>query len=221
MTERKKYAVIVAGGKGVRMGSALPKQFIPVNGLPVLIHTIRIFSQAGCSEIILVLPESQLNTWETLCSEYAFRVPHRITAGGAERFDSVKNGLGLVNDNGLVAIHDGVRPCVSQQVISRCFSEAAIHGNAIAAVKLKDSLRMIQGNASVGVNRDLFFLVQTPQVFDAQLLKQAYNQPYETAFTDDAAVFEAAGHVIHLTEGDYRNIKITTSEDLVLAASFL
>ena len=218
--ERKKYALIVAGGKGSRMAAAVPKQFLVVKGKPVLMHTISRFYETGCV-IILVLPAEQVSYWNELCEQYTFAVPHQLANGGQERFDSVKNGLALIEDKGLVAIHDGVRPCVSAAIIEKSFADAAQFLSAVAAVKPKESIRMQQGETSTAVNRDQYYLVQTPQTFDIKAIKQAYGQKYSVLFTDDASVFEAAGHRIHLTEGDYRNIKITTPEDLDLAALFL
>lgn len=221
MTTEKKYALIVAGGKGTRMGSEVPKQFLLLKGIPVLMHTIRKFSEAGCDELIVVLPESQVNEWKALCVQYDFAVPHHIVTGGQERFDSVNNGLVLVDNHSLVAIHDGVRPCVTAELIHRCFNEALQYGSAIAAVKPKDSLRMKKDNSTIAVDREMFYSVQTPQVFAAGDIKKAYEQPFTPQFTDDATVYDAAGGVSHVAEGDYRNIKITTPEDLVLAEKFL
>lgn len=218
--ERKKYALIVAGGKGLRMGSEVPKQFLNVKGRPVLMHTLSVFYACDC-ELILVLPQEQVSFWNELCGQYNFEVPHRVAHGGSQRFDSVKNGLALIAGDGLVAIHDGVRPCVSQAIISASFQTAAEYSNAVTAVKVKDSIRMTQGDSTVAVNRDLYYQVQTPQTFDVDAIKAAYLQPFSNSFTDDASVFESAGNEIHLTAGDYRNIKVTTPEDLDLAALFL
>ncbi|MES2688823.1 MAG: 2-C-methyl-D-erythritol 4-phosphate cytidylyltransferase [Bacteroidota bacterium] len=218
--ERKKHALIVAGGKGSRMATAVPKQFLPVNAKPVLMHTLSVFHEAGCN-IILVLPEEQVSYWNDLCKQHHFVIPHQVAYGGRERFDSVKNGLALIKGDGLVAIHDGVRPCVSPAVIANSFNDAAQFLNGVTAVKPKESIRMQQEETSIAVNRDRYYLVQTPQTFDVKAIKKAYEQAYSMLFTDDASVFEAAGHTIHITAGDYRNIKITTPEDLDLAALFL
>lgn len=218
--ERKKYALIVAGGKGLRMAADVPKQFLVVKSKPVLMHTISKFYEAACS-IIVILPEEQINHWNELCRQYQFSIPYQLANGGAERFDSVKNGLALIEHDGLVAIHDGVRPCVSAAIIEKSFTDAAQFLSAVTAVKPKESIRVQQDATTVAVNRNDYYLVQTPQTFDVKAIKQAYEQTYSALFTDDASVFEAAGHVVHLTEGDYRNIKITTPEDLDLAALFL
>jgi 2-C-methyl-D-erythritol 4-phosphate cytidylyltransferase len=221
MSTEKKYALIVAGGKGTRMGTDVPKQFLLLKGIPVLMHTIRKFSEAGCDELILVLPEAQVNEWKALCRQYDFTIPHHIVTGGQERFYSVKNGLALVDKLSVVAIHDGVRPCVTTGLIKKCFHEAIHNGSAVAAVKPKESLRMKKDNRTVAVDRDMFYSVQTPQVFVGDYIKKAYEQPFTTQFTDDATVYEAAGNLSHVVEGDYRNIKITTPEDLILAEMFL
>lgn len=218
--ERKKYALIVAGGKGSRMAAAVPKQFLLVKGKPVLMHTISRFYETGCA-IILVLPEEQISYWNELCKQYSFTIPYRLAGGGRERFDSVKSGLDLIEEEGLVAVHDGVRPCISPVIIENSFTAAAQFLSAITAVKPKESIRMQQDEVTVAVNRDHYYMVQTPQTFDVKAIKQAYEQKYSKLFTDDASVFEAAGYRIHLIEGDYRNIKITTPEDLDLAALFL
>ncbi len=215
----QQYALIVAGGSGSRMGVELPKQFLLLAGKPVLMHTLEIFDQAQCS-IVLVLPQSQIAYWKQLCSEYHFTIPHEIIAGGATRFDSVKNGLTLVPENVLVAIHDGVRPCITQAVIGRTFDMAKNKGNAIAVVKPKDSIRVLDDEDNHNVNREYYRLIQTPQTFQSSLIKQAYAQVTQRHFTDDAGVLEASGHAIHLVEGDYRNLKITTPEDMLVAEVF-
>lgn len=216
----KRYALVVAGGTGTRMGTPVAKQFLHLAGRPVLMHTLIRF--ATCDEVILVLPATQIEYWEELCRAHHFEQPHTIIAGGSERFYSVLNGLAALPDTGLVAIHDGVRPCVTPEVINVAYETAAKFGNAIAAVKSKDSIRKVEADGySVAVNRSEYFLVQTPQTFSLELLKKAYCQPYKSTFTDDASVVESAGHQIYLIEGDYKNIKITTPEDLPLAELFL
>lgn len=216
----QQYALIVAGGSGSRMGVELPKQFLLLAGRPVLMHTLELFNKCGCT-LILVLPEAQVNYWKQLCSDHHFTIPHEIAAGGATRFDSVKNGLALVPEKVLVAIHDGVRPCVTQTVVERTFGMAASKGNAIAVVKPKDSIRVLDDEDNHSVNREYYCLIQTPQTFQSSLIKQAYNQVTQHHFTDDAGVLEASGHAIHLVEGDYRNLKITTPEDMLVAEVFL
>jgi 2-C-methyl-D-erythritol 4-phosphate cytidylyltransferase len=219
MSIQKQHALIVAGGKGLRMGSDIPKQFMLLKHQPVLMHTITKFFYAGCA-ITLVLPETQVEYWESLCVKYHFTIPHQVVFGGDERFYSVKNGLAHLQD-GIVAIHDGVRPCVSSEVIRQSFENAQTNGNGIACVSLKDSIRMKDGQRTKSVNRELFYLVQTPQTFSVDAIKKAYQQPYLPTFTDDASVYEHAGGEVHLSLGDYKNIKITTAEDLELAALFV
>lgn len=218
-----KYAIIVAGGSGTRMGANVPKQFLLLNGKPVLMHTLQKMSTV-CDELILVLPEAQKSYWDELCVTHQFGLKHTVIAGGNERFFSVLNGLNAITNftnTDLVTIHDGVRPCVTPLLIAASFDLAAQHGSAIAAVKPKDSLRKVSGNTTEAVDRSHYYLVQTPQTFVLAKLKQAYQQGYQSFFTDDASVFEAAGNTIHLLEGDYKNIKITTPEDLPLAELFL
>lgn len=218
----KKYALIVAGGKGLRMGTELPKQFLPIGGKPVLMRTLEAFYTYNSEiQIILVLPHSQQDYWKQLCREYLFLVPHTIVDGGETRFHSVKNGLALVNTPGLVGVHDGVRPFVSQEVISCCYDLAAEKRAVIPVIDVVETVRHIEGEGSVTVNRDDYKLVQTPQVFDAELLKQAYNQPYTPHFTDDASVVESLGIPVVLTAGNRENIKITTPFDLKIATALL
>jgi 2-C-methyl-D-erythritol 4-phosphate cytidylyltransferase len=214
------YALIVAGGNGSRMGTELPKQFLLLHGKPVLMYTLEAFYQAGAS-LVLVLPEHQFGYWRDLCASHQFTIPHELVAGGGTRFHSVKNGLAKVPDNGVVAIHDGVRPCISEAVIQRAYVMAEEKGNAVAAVKLKDSIRVTDGEDNHSVNREYYWLIQTPQAFRTDLIKAAYAQAAHAQFTDDAGVLEAAGSAIHLTEGDYRNIKITTPEDMLVAGVFM
>lgn len=217
-----KYVLIVAGGKGLRMGTELPKQFLPIGGKPVLMRTLEAFYTYNSEiQIILVLPQSQQDYWKQLCREYHFLVPHAIADGGETRFHSVKNGLALVNAPGLVGVHDGVRPFVSQEVISRCYDLAAEKRAVIPVIDVVETVRHLEGEGSVTVNRDDYKLVQTPQVFDAELLKQAYDQPYTTHFTDDASVVESLGVSVVLTAGNRENIKITTPFDLKIATVLL
>lgn len=218
----KKYILIVAGGKGLRMGHELPKQFIPVNDKPLLMHTLNVFYLwDATAEIILVLPESHQAYWRMLCEELDFVVPHTIVTGGETRFYSVQNGLKEIGEQGLVAVHDGVRPFVSQEVISACFAKAATVGAAIPVVPIVDSMRKREGETSHPVDRNAYCAVQTPQVFVTDLLLKAYDQPCSDAFTDDASVVEAAGGLIGLVEGNRENIKITTEADLLFAKMLL
>lgn len=213
-----RYALIVAGGKGLRMGGELPKQFIPVGGKPVLMRTMEAFYDSDSEiQIILVLPHSQQDYWGQLCRECRFSLPHVIADGGETRFHSVKNGLALVKTPALVGVHDGVRPFVSPEVIARCYKLAAEKKAVVPVIEVVETVRRLTGDGSVAVNRDDYRLVQTPQVFDAELLKKAYGQAYTSLFTDDASVVEALGEPVFLTEGNKENIKITTPFDLKIA----
>jgi 2-C-methyl-D-erythritol 4-phosphate cytidylyltransferase len=219
----EKYAVIVAGGSGSRMGSEVPKQFLPLAGRPVLMHTLERFAESDPhTHLVLVLPEAQIPAWQALVQAHGFGLAHRVVAGGATRFQSVRNGLALVPPWAVVAVHDGVRPFVSAAGIARCFEEAARVGSAVMAVAPKDSLRRLRpGGHSEAVERASFRIVQTPQTFRAALLQEAFRTEEQAFFTDDASVFEYAGHEVHLVEGEYRNIKITTPEDLLVAEAFM
>lgn len=215
----KNYVIIVAGGKGLRMGGEIPKQFLPVKGKPVLMRTLEVFHAYDPHlELILVLPVDQQAYWEKLCTTYGFTLPHRVADGGETRFHSVKNGLALVDEEGLVGVHDGVRPFVSLEVIRDCYREAAQKEAVIPVVEVVETLRKLVGESeSETVPRSRYRLVQTPQVFTVSLLKQAYAQPYSPMFTDDASVVEAAGHAVHLIPGNRENIKLTTPFDLKVA----
>ena len=216
------YALIVAGGKGLRMGSELPKQFLPIGGKPVLMRTIEAFYAYNSEiQIILVLPCSQQPYWADLCREHHFSVPYHVADGGETRFHSVKNGLAFVTTPGLVGVHDGVRPFVAGEVIARCYTLAAEKKAVVPVIDVVETVRHLEGGESVTVNRDEYKLVQTPQVFDADLLKQAYEQPYTADFTDDASVVEALGSPVFLTAGNRENIKITTPFDLKIATALL
>ena len=214
----KKYIIIVAGGKGLRMGGDIPKQFLPVCGKPVLMRTLEAFHAYDASmRLILVLPVSQQAYWKQLCEEYQFELVHEIANGGDTRFHSVKNGLALVEEDGLVGVHDGVRPFVSQEVISRCYEEAASLKAVIPVIGVVETVRHLTEEGSETVPRDQYKLVQTPQVFDVTLLHRAYQQEYTDLFTDDASVVEALGEKVYLVEGNRENIKLTTPFDLKLA----
>ena len=213
----KKYAIIVAGGSGSRMKSDIPKQFIEVGGLPILMHTLKRFKEAVADiELILVLPETQFELWEMLCSKYN-TVSHQIVKGGKTRFQSGLNGLNFIENEGLVAIHDGVRPFVSVEIIRESFKIASLKGTAIVSVASKDSVR-VYGQA---VDRSTVRLIQTPQTFQIPLIKKAFETEELSTFTDDASVAEHAGFEINLIEGNYENIKITTPEDLIWAEIIL
>lgn len=214
--------LIVAGGKGLRMGGNLPKQFLPVGGKPVLMHTLEAFHRYDAEmRLILILPESQQEYWKQLCHEFRFGVHHTLANGGETRFHSVKNGLALVTEPGVVGVHDGVRPFVSQEVIARCFDTAAVKQAVIPVIDVFETIRHISGSGSRTVIRGDYKLVQTPQVFDAGLLKRAYSQEYTPFFTDDASVVEALGEEVYLVEGNRENIKITTPFDLKVATALL
>lgn len=223
LSKMEKFAIIVAGGNGSRMNSAIPKQFIPIGGKPILMHTIqRFLDYSEKITVILVLPKDQMETWHALCKEYLFNHPILIAEGGKTRFESVKNGLSKIpTNNGLVAVQDGVRPFVSHKIIKDTYELALEKGNAITAVSLKDSIRSIDGKKNKSEDRSKFKLIQTPQTFILSELKKAYQTEDNPLFTDDASVLEQSGTPIYLAEGSYQNIKITTSEDLLYAETIL
>ena len=219
---KRLYTIIVAGGKGMRMGKDLPKQFLPIDGTPILMHTLQAFYDYDPSmTLIVVLPSDQQAYWSKLCGDYHFTIPHVVVKGGETRFHSVKNGLASIKGEGLVAVHDGVRPFVHCDTIDRCFAAAQESGAAVPVVEVVDSLRKVEDEESKAVSRRDYRIVQTPQVFDISLLKEAYKQPYTVDFTDDASVVEAYGRKISLVEGNRENIKITSPFDLVIAEAFL
>lgn len=214
----KKYCIIVAGGSGRRMKSAVPKQFLPLEGRPLLMQSIeRFYTFDNSIELILVLPAGHHSLWEKLCTEHSFGISHRLVAGGEERFHSVRAGLALVAGESLVAIHDGVRPLVSHDTIWRCYADAEEFGNAVPFVGPADSVRVVEGDDSRPVARDEVRMIQTPQVFLSSIIIKAYERGFNPSFTDDATVAEASGIKIHLTHGNRENIKITTPEDLAVA----
>ncbi|MDW3197536.1 MAG: 2-C-methyl-D-erythritol 4-phosphate cytidylyltransferase [Cytophagales bacterium] len=216
-----RYVIVVAGGKGLRMGSKLPKQFLDLCGKPILIRTLEAFHLHDPTiKIILVLPESHQAYWKQVTKEHSFNIPIQLVNGGKERFHSVKNGLDAIHEKGLVAVHDAVRPLIDPEIIENTFQSADQNGAAIAVVKLKESIRMLDGDQSKAVPRESYRMVQTPQVFKTELLKQAYKQPFQDDFTDDASVVENIGQQVVLVEGSYKNIKITTPEDLELAKTY-
>ena len=216
----REYIIVVAGGKGLRMGSDIPKQFLPIGGKPVLMRTLERFREYSDDiQIILVLPEAQQEYWHQLCDEYHFDVKYTLANGGQTRFHSVQNGLAKVPDDaqGVVGVHDGVRPFPSIEVIKNCYETARTAKAAIPVIPVVETVRHLDGDSSLTVPRDQYRLVQTPQTFDIQLLKSANRQPYNDGFTDDASVVEAFGHKITLVEGNRENIKITTPYDLKIA----
>jgi 2-C-methyl-D-erythritol 4-phosphate cytidylyltransferase len=216
-----KSVIIVAAGKGERMCADLPKQFIEIDGKPVLMHTISAFyNYEKMIKIILVLPENQIAFWKTLCEKHNFIVPHTIVCGGEERFFSVKNGLKYA-DTELVAIHDGVRPLISFKTIDECFLAAEQFGAAIPVLQIDESLRFVNENENHAVERKNYVKVQTPQIFQQKIIQHAYNQPFEQRFTDDASVVENIGQTIFLTCGNAENIKITKPVDLIFAETLI
>ena len=228
----KRYVVIVAGGKGLRMGTDLPKQFVPIGGKPVLMHTIKAFHDWDSeARIIVVLPKEHHPYWNMLCKEIGGCASHEVTEGGDTRFASVKNGLSVVKkliessdsegEKVLVAVHDGVRPFVSSDVIERCFAKAAEAGAAIPVVPVVDSLRRKEGGLTHAVDRSDYVAVQTPQVFGWKELSYAYSKPYVESFTDDASVVESAGFTVYTVAGNTENIKLTTPIDLSVAESII
>lgn len=222
MSNIEKFAVIVAGGKGVRMGSAVPKQFLPLNGKPVLYHTINAFIEAYTDiRLILVLPSHQLSYAQMVLQAFPNRIDLTIVAGGETRYHSVQNGLKVVTENSIVFIHDGVRPLVSADLIKQCYQQAVEKGSAIPAIPVTDSIRMVGTDDSKSVNRDHLRIIQTPQTFRSEIILPAFQQPYTDAFTDEATVVEAHGTKVFLIEGERSNIKVTTPEDMILAEALL
>jgi 2-C-methyl-D-erythritol 4-phosphate cytidylyltransferase len=210
----KQYVIIVAGGKGVRMGTTIPKQFLEIKGKAIILHTLEKFKEAlPSAELLLVLPKDEIARWHELSVGTEFE-KIKLANGGSTRFGSVKSGLNLIQSDGIVGVHDAVRPFVSLKTIQKVFAEAFIAEAVIPVVELKDSIRKIVDGSSVAADRANFRIVQTPQCFNVRLLKEAYQQPFNKGFTDDASVVEANGVGIKLVEGNYSNIKITTVEDL-------
>ena len=218
----KRYALIMAGGKGIRMNSPVPKQFIKLDGKPILLHSINKFLDTDPNiEIILILPQDYLKFWEALCAEYLFHKPIKIAYSGESRFHSVKNGLELVTEESIVAIHDAVRPLVSTKTILATYKAAEMYGNAVPAVPINDSIRQIESTRTIAVDRSRYCATQTPQCFRSDIIKKAYQQEYHYTFTDDAMVVEAMGEQIRLVDGNSDNIKITSPKDLLIAEVLL
>jgi 2-C-methyl-D-erythritol 4-phosphate cytidylyltransferase len=209
--------VLVAGGSGLRMGSELAKQFIPIANKPILQHTIdRFLSWNKDISLVVVLPETQIEYWYSITASKD-ELPYKVCSGGSTRFESVKNGLKELADLDYVMIHDGVRPFVSEATIERCIAALESYAAVVPVIAVNESVRMIEGALSKALDRDLIRLVQTPQCFHFDELTEAYNTAFNSSFTDDASVFEHAGNSIHLVEGNQENIKITRPEDLQLA----
>jgi 2-C-methyl-D-erythritol 4-phosphate cytidylyltransferase len=211
----QKIALIVAGGIGERMNSAIPKQFLLLKGAPILMHTLKQFSHF--EKIVLVLPSTQFDYWHSLCDTYNFTLKHTLVGGGETRFHSVKNGLKNVNTDSIVAIHDGVRPLVSTSLINRLISQTKDEIGVIPIIPVKNSIRKVDGENSTHIDRSNLYKVQTPQCFLSSDIKDAYTQEFSEYFTDDASVFESSGGKINTILGEERNLKITTEEDLKIA----
>ena len=216
------YVIITAGGTGLRMKSDTPKQFLPLKGKPILMHSIERFYNYNNDLIIIIsLPEEFIPYWKNLCEKYKFAIMHSVVKGGSTRFNSIKNALQNLKDPGLVAVHDGVRPLVSVKTIENTFKTARIKGNAVAVQDIVFSIRRTEGTKNVAVNRSNYKEIQTPQTFESELLKKAYNSEYEESFTDDATVVEKLGITVNLVKGNPENIKITTKNDLMIAETLI
>ncbi len=214
--------ILVAGGKGLRMGTALPKQFLPLSEKPVLYHAVKTFRDTFPDiKIILVLPEEHISYSNMLLQAFEERIELTVVKGGTTRFHSVQNGLKAIEDKGIVFIHDAVRPLIDSALLQRCYEQAILHGNAIPCVAAIDSMRQWDGTSFTAINRDELRIVQTPQTFQTDLILKAFEQPYNEAFTDEATVLENMGLPVYLVEGSRRNIKITTPEDLKMAEALL
>ena len=211
----KKVALIVAGGKGERMNADIPKQFLLLNNLPILMHTIKKFSHF--EEIIVVLPRSQFDYWNGLCKNNNFTQIHILVDSGKTRFHSVKNGLDKIDNTSIIAIHDGVRPLISTALINSLVGKIKSGIGVIPVVPVKDSIRKLEGENSTHIDRSNLYKVQTPQCFLSTDIKEAYTQDFSGNFTDDASVFEANGGKINTLLGEEKNLKITTKEDLNIA----
>ncbi len=218
----EKIALIVAGGTGKRMKSQIPKQFLLLNGLPVLMHTLDKFYRYDMGmRIILVLPEDEVTAWKELCTIHGFAIKHEIVTGGETRFHSIRKNLDNIPADCLVAVHDGVRPLVSPDTIHRCFIMAAEKGNAVPCIEIPESLRIVDEQGNRPADRTKYRLIQTPQVFNSSLLKESYHQEYHPRFTDDASVVESMGYKINLVDGNPENLKITLHQDLGIAEFLL
>ncbi len=218
----QKYVIIAAGGIGARMKSPIPKQYLSVNDVPIIIHTINKFQFAIPGiKIVIVLPPDRINSWEQFCFENDFVFNQDICAGGETRFHSIKNGLESIHGHALVAIHDAVRPLITVALIQDIFKHAEANGNAVPAIKMDQTIRVLEDGKSKAVDRNNYRIIQTPQCFHADILRKAYQQDYDVSFTDDATVVERTGAVINLIEGDINNIKITTQQDMLVAETLI
>jgi 2-C-methyl-D-erythritol 4-phosphate cytidylyltransferase len=218
----QRYAIIVAAGTGSRMNSGLPKQFLLLAGKPVLYYSLKAFFENDTSTIqVVVLAKQEVTFWKEMCQKHKIQIPHQIVIGGNTRNESVRNGLNFLSGEGIVAIHDGARPFVNNEIIENCFLSAEKNGSGVACVKVKDSVRLVKESGNSALERDSLRLMQTPQTFQLSLIKKAFERLGDSNSTDDATVAEKAGHEIHLVEGSYQNLKITTPEDLILASALL
>ncbi len=222
MKERNKVAIIVAGGSGSRMQSAVPKQFLDLNGKPVLYHTIAAFVNAYADiRIVLVLPEAHFESAEQVLSHFPARPDITLVKGGETRFHSVKNGLQHAGPDAVIFVHDGVRPLISPALIRNCYEAALVYGAAIPVIDMKDSIRVVEKEKNAAVDREKYRIIQTPQTFLSEILLPAFDLPYDPLFTDEATVAERLGHTIHLVQGEEANIKITRPLDLIIASALL
>jgi 2-C-methyl-D-erythritol 4-phosphate cytidylyltransferase len=219
----KNAVIIVAGGIGLRMDNITPKQFLLIKNKPVLMHTVEKFIKFDNTlDIILALPENQIQTWHKLCAEYNFEYNHTVVTGGITRFHSVQNALKKISDNcKIIAVHDGVRPLVKISAIKKCFDLATEKGCAVPVIQISESLRRISKDTSEIINRDGVYIVQTPQVFRYDIIMNSYKQAYIPEFTDDASVVEKYGYSVHYTEGQRENIKITFPTDINFVEKFI
>jgi 2-C-methyl-D-erythritol 4-phosphate cytidylyltransferase len=222
LSSMRKSVILVAGGNGTRMGTDLPKQFLELEEYPVLMWSILCFLEYDPEiSVVVVLPESQINYWKELCHKFNFSYQHQVAKGGETRFHSVRNGIESLTETDLVAIHDGVRPLVSRQTIENCFRQAASSGAAIPALPVNETLRRGSLEQSLTVDRNIYFVVQTPQVFKYPLLKKSYLQVWDPSFTDDASVVEKHGYPVTMVPGNRENLKITHIEDLIIATAYI
>ena len=218
----KRYAIIVAGGSGQRMKSSIPKQFLELNQKPVLMHTIeKFYSAASSIQIVVVLPKSHHGVWATLCKKHQFYIPHQICEGGSSRFQSVRNGLALCKEEGVIAVHDGVRPLIHPDLIQKLYHEAEYNSAVIPVYPVLESIRKSDEEGSKALDRSKYYTAQTPQCFLSELLQNAYQQNEKETFTDDASVVEALGEEVHHFKGDRTNIKLTSPEDFIFAEALL
>lgn len=217
-----KFALIVAGGSGSRMNNEIPKQFLELAGKPLIMHTFEAFYSFDPDiRFVLVLPKSEFIRWKELCEKHRFNIAHQLVKGGSNRFESVKNGLDCLTEDGIVFIHDGVRPLVSKQTIQNCQNTTIAKGNALPVIPVSESVRYVDGPKNASLDRSKYYLVQTPQTFQISLIKKAYEQPFSELFTDDASVLENTGAIINTVNGNRENIKITYPEDLRIATFLL